>query len=137
MDNVETRLVLFHNLFLICLIIALFMLLIAVILFIRLHIPQVLGYFTGTQAKREINKMKMEGMQVHLKASLADKDELEIKRVKSSEIPVITVTQRLENGQEQVSVLEARDATVMLGQQPVSFFIEREIILIHTDEIVE
>lgn len=138
MANIETRLVLFHNLFLICLAGAIIMLIVAAIIFVRLHIVQVIGYITGTQAKREISRIRLGGTEERRKAPVSEKKEVQIQKVASSEIPVITITQKLENGQEQVSVLnKTGDATVMLDQQPVSFYIEREIIFIHTDEIVE
>lgn len=54
MDNIISRITLYHNLYLACIGATVVFLCISIVLFIRLNIKEVIGFLTGSQAKREI-----------------------------------------------------------------------------------
>lgn len=150
MENISERILLFHNLYLVCLAGMVVFLGISVFLFIRLDIRNVIGYYTGWQAKREIKKMEVGSREKnreeeHIGSELRNPPgdqksrELEIRKVKS--FTEVTMTKRLSDGSGEVTGLlrlngDDNRKTTLLYQDDRSFFIEREILLIHTDEII-
>lgn len=150
MENISEQISLFHNLHLACLAGMIFFLLISVILFIRLNIWNVIGFYTGWQARHEIRKLKdnsskkakgESGIRPELRKNLGlrKSGELEIRKVK--DFAEVKITKRLSDGSGEVTELlrleeDADEGTTLLSQKNFSFFIEREILLIHTDEII-
>lgn len=151
MENIAERISVFHNLYLACLIGTLLFLAISVFLFIRLDISGVIGFFTGQQAKREIKKIqekpfegkagkKMIKPETKSESGQHKTGDVWIRKVEN--LPQIMVTRKLENGfEESTDILKTCEATgketEVLQQEESSFYIEREILLIHTDEIIE
>ncbi len=97
MENLSGRLTLFHNLYLGCLACLAVCLAIAVLLFIRLDIRNVIAFLTGHEAKREIR---------HIRESSGEKRQ------------------------------KKEEKTTLLNQELPDFRVEREILMIHTDEII-
>lgn len=58
MNDVAGKIGLFHNLFLICLLLALSCLVLAIVLFVVLDIRSTLGYLTGRRAKKGIKELE-------------------------------------------------------------------------------
>lgn len=58
MEEAASKIELFHNLYLICLVGALICLVLAVVLFFVLHIRDVLGYLTGRQRRKSVKEME-------------------------------------------------------------------------------
>lgn len=151
MDYITGRIELFHSLYLICLICMLIFLIAAIFLFFRLDMLEVIGFFTGRQEKRGIQKIQQGVFEEKAsKKSLAPdmKNRLglyktnDVKIRKVDDIPVITITRKLENGTEEVTDILANDSTLeeeteVLQYEKTPFYVEREILLIHTNEIIE
>lgn len=58
MNDVSAKISLFHNLFLVCLVLALICLVLAVVIFVLLDIRTTLGYLTGRRAKKGIKELE-------------------------------------------------------------------------------
>ena len=147
MDSVVNRIALYHNLYIGFLVAAIVFLIISIILFVRLNVKGVIGFLTGSQAKKEIERLEKEGIKKNDKKA-ADKkqDEKEkppsVKIRQIKDLPRITITKKLEDGTEEKTVLlreedEMDNATMVLDQKPLDFYTEREIMLVHTSEFIE
>lgn len=145
MENLSGRLTLFHNLYLGCLIGMFICLVIAVILFFRLDIRNVIAFLTGHEAKREIRNIEQSSKVKNQKEAVPEKSEYEtpsgnIAFRKVEGIAGITITKRLEDGTEQTTeilpVMSSDEKTTLLKQELPDFHIEREILMIHTEEII-
>ena len=145
MENIASRITLFHNLYFVCLVGAILCLLISIVLFMKLDIRNVIGFFTGNQAKREIQRIQQNTFEQKPNIRNADPISQKSRDVpirKVEEIPTITVTEKLQNGaEEQTAILKVyepvEEQTTVLQKENIDFFIEREIIFIHTNEIIE
>lgn len=149
MENIAGRIDLFHNIYLACLGAMILCLLIAIILFFKLNIVGVIGFFTGKQAKKEISKIQALGLEKKsgkVKVTPEIKKEMEVHKSnevtirKVEDLPSITITKKLEDGSEELtSILRECDenATTVLSQEMDDFYVEREILLVHTNEIIE
>ena len=149
MENIAGRIDLFHNIYLACLGAMILCLLIAIILFFKLNIVGVIGFFTGKQAKKEISKIQDLGLEKKsgkVKVTPEIKKEMEVHKSnevtirKVEDLPSITITKKLEDGSEELtSILRECDenATTVLSQEMDDFYVEREILLVHTNEIIE
>lgn len=149
MENIAGRIDLFHNIYLVCLGAMALCLLIAIVLFFKLNIVGVIGFFTGKQAKKEISKIQDSGFdkksgkvkvtpEIKKELGLHKTNEVTIRKVE--DIPTITITKKLEDGSEELtSILREceEDATTVLSQEMTEFYVEREILFIHTNEIIE
>ena len=149
MENIAGRIDLFQNIYLVCLGAMILCLLVAIILFFKLNIVGVIGFFTGKQAKKEISKIQDSGFEkksgkvkvtpeIKKELGLHKTNEVSIRKVE--DIPIITVTKKLEDGSEELTsiLIECdEDATTVLSQETAEFYVEREILLIHTNEIIE
>jgi len=58
MNDISGKLSLYHNLFLICLVLTFICFALAIALFFILDIRSTLGYFTGRRAKKKIQELK-------------------------------------------------------------------------------
>jgi len=158
MEHITERIELYHLLFLICLIGMFLFLLVSVILFIRLDMKNVILYFTGTKAQKEIQELERNSAKSgkignRAKESLqylnpGIQEELGLYKVNGAEIRKvegiagITITKKLEDGSEEstellVNQLDGVEKTTLLQQRDITFVVEREILLIHTDEMIE
>ena len=147
MDSVVNRITLYHNLYIGFLIAAIVLLVISVVLFIRLDVVGIIGFLTGSQAKKEIERLEKEGIKKSdKKAAEKAKKESEkphsVKIRQVSDLPQITITRKLEDGTEEMTVLlreedETENGTMVLAQEQLEFYVEREIMIIHTNEIIE
>lgn len=150
MDNIAGKIELFHNLYLGFLAGTIIFLMISIFLFIRLNIKDVIGFFTGHQAKREIRALEQIGMKTkvperymspEIQSGLGIQKEDDSKIRKAEVLKGITVTKRLADGSEEVTELlqqkgtESKETTI-LHQEKQSFYIEREVLLIHANEII-
>lgn len=151
MEDIAGRIAVFHNLYLACLVGTILFLSISVFLFIKLDIRGVIGFFTGQQAKREIRKIqeksfegkpskKMITPEIKNESGKQKREDIPIRKVE--DLPGIMVTRKLDAGSEKptdtLKDCETEEKeTKLLQQEGISFYIEREILLIHTDEIIE
>ncbi len=145
MESLSGRLTLFHDLYLGCLACTAVCLAIAVLLFIRLDIRNVIAFLTGREAKREIRHIKESSREKSQRKEEPDSGEqktpfgnLAFRKVEG--IAGITITKRLEDGTEQTTevlpAMSAEEKTTLLNQELPDFRVEREILMIHTDEII-
>jgi hypothetical protein len=126
---------LFHNLYLGCLAGAGVYLFISIILFLRFDIRGAFGVLTGHRAKKEIRRLEKKDSNDHI---LKHAEEPSIRKVKG--ITGITITRKLEDGSEEVTKLlpmEEGEKTTLLNHEKSTFYIEREIMFIHTNEVIE
>ena len=160
MENIAGRIELFHNLYLVCLIGTVVFLVISIIVFWKLNIKDVIGFFTGKQAKKEISKIEESdfGRRVGIKNITSSmKTEkishgIDTSKIKKGEkLPVTAVTTKLEEedmgattllnvyDEGATTLLNVCDegATTLLQPENVAFYLEYEIVLIHTKEIIE
>lgn len=149
MEAITARIELFHNLYLICMGGSIVCLIISVILFRRFQIMGIIEFFTGKQAKREITKLQDAEFEKKSEKRLVTpgiKKELGLKKTSDVQIrkvdalPEITVTRKLKDGSEELTSLlqeEEEQATTLLPQSQVVFSMEREILLVHTDTIIQ
>ena len=147
MDSVINRITLYHNLYIGFLIAAIIFVLFSIFIFIRLDIADVIGFLTGSQAKKEIERLGKEGITKRDKKA-SDKKQNETEKSHSvkfrhvSDLPQITITRKLEDGTEEKTVLlreedEQENGTMVLEQSQSEFYTEREILIVHTNEIIE
>lgn len=150
MENIAGRILFFHNLYRACMAGTVFFLIVSVILFVRLNIREAIGLFTGWQAKHEVRKLEETGRKrnrgekyiepgLRQNLGLRKSGELEIRKVE--DFTEVTITKRLADGSgEETELLQFKEndseKTTLLHQEELPFFIEREILLIHTDEII-
>ena len=137
MDNIISRITLYHNLYLACIGATVVFLCISIVLFIRLNIKEVIGFLTGSQAKREIQRLETEGVAKRIKEK-----NISVKFRKVNESPKVTITKKLEETNQKKTELlhvskEECFKTTLLQANPVEFYTEREIMLIHTNETIE
>lgn len=124
------RIGLYHNLFLGCLVIFLICLAVAVVLFFVLDIKKVIGYLSGRTAKRQIEKLEEIN---ESSGRLRKKNHSSMQKVdKKMNTERISAQpgDSLESGMEQTALLKNVDRAVR------TFRIEREIIFIHTEEVI-
>ena len=149
MDNIAGRIELFHILYIVCLAGAGISLFISGVVFAKLKIKNVIGFFTGKQEKREILKIKESdfGKRPESKSITSNIktekifSENNTGNIKNGEkIPLTAVTTKLENSDVgATTVLNEYDigATTVLQQVLQTFYLEHEITLVHTNEIIE
>lgn len=154
MSDITSKISLFHNLYLICLVISMLCLVISIIFFIKSDIPGIISFFSGSREKKEIEKLQKEGFSSRQswKAESRTSDiEKKTENYKTADIgtgnetvPIALVTERLERETcEETEDLgmpwkEGEQTTLLQNDPSLSmFYIEREILLIHTDEIIE
>lgn len=139
MENIAGKIEWYHNLYLACLSGASVFLALSVILFIRLDIRGVIGFFTGRQAERGIRELEQNGgknkeSRKHIKPELPKKYIIEKsgepQRRKIKNFSEAEATKRLSEE------AEGSKWTVPLYQEMPDFCVEREILLVHTDETI-
>lgn len=185
MSEITEKITLFHNLFLVCLVLCILCAVIAVVVFFVLDIRGVLGYLTGRRAKKQIQALQESNAasgrlmpRERTNMQYVAQEMKEDMGVRGAAVPgarkVENVVQPVEaspqmNSQEQqmdsttllsntsaeqnTTVLSAyRDEQSVIVQESVedgstamlkssqmqvgSFAIEKEIIMIHTDEVI-
>lgn len=178
MNDISGKISLYHNLFQICLILALICLVLAVVLFFVLDIRSTLGYLTGRRAKKKIKELEAvtalsgrlmprertnmqyvaqemkDDMGVRQKAkpgirkvehavevAASPVTEIPQPAMSQSPLPVEPATAILrENAvEEAVNRRNENDSTAMLGTGAGArgrFVIVRELMLIHTEEVI-
>ena len=100
MDQIMSRISLYHNLYFVCLGATILFFIISTFLLLYLDVKNCIRFLTGRQAHKEIERLNIEGV---AKKTTSKKEVYE----------------------------------TMLLQEDKEFFIEREIIMIHTKEIIE
>lgn len=183
MEDIARKISLYHNLFLVCLVLCILCLILAIVLFFVLDMRSVIGYLTGRRAKKQIQALEasnaasgrliprersnMQYVASEMKADMgvrgaavpgARKVDNVIQNVPKPEIHVQEGTDATsllqentggqettllkENTNEQQTVLSqggTDDSTAMLDGTQMkmgTFVIEREIILIHAEEVI-
>lgn len=149
METITARIELFHNLYLICMGGSIICLIISAILFRRLRVIEIIEFFTGKQAKREITRLQDAEFEKKSEKPLVTpgiKKELGLKKTNDVQIrkvdalPELTVTKKLKDGSEELTSLlreEEEQATTVLPQGQVAFHLEREILFVHADTIIQ
>lgn len=144
MDQIMSRISLYHNLYLICLGATLLFLIISIVLFFYLDVRGCIGFLTGRQARREIERLNLEGVtkKATSKNEVLGEKHHSVKFRKVEDIPKITITKKLEDGREEKTELlceveEKSYETTLLKAENQEFLMEREIIMIHTKETIE
>lgn len=137
MDSTIARMSLYHNLYLACLVATVLFLIISIVLFICLNIKETIGFLSGNQAKREIQRLKIEGV-----TGKSKEKNHSIRFRKVDDLPKVTVTKNLENRSHNKTELlyvskEKSFETTLLQRESVEFYTECEIMLVHTNEIIE
>lgn len=137
MDNIIDRISLYHNLYLACVVATVLFLIISIVLFVRLNIKEAIGVLSGNQAKKEIQRLKTEGV-----TGKSKEKNHSVKFRKVDELPKVTITKKLENGRQEKTELlyvskEESFETTLLQCESVEFYTECEIMLVHTNEIIE
>lgn len=176
MEDIAGKISLYHNLFVICLLLCILCLILAIVMFFVLDIRNVIGYLTGRRAKKQIQALEesnaasgrlmprersnMQYVAKEMKADMgvrgvatpgARKVENVIQEApkqeqQDAEMDSTSLLQAGEYEQE-TSVLKentseqpaADGSTAMLdgSRAPIgTFVIEREIILIHAEEVI-
>lgn len=156
-QNYESRVNLYHNIFQYCLVLAVLFLIIAIVLFIILKIPRVFGEMTGQDARRAIEAMTADNKTGALGATgkIGDDGRRQRKNEKES-----YRTSSLSRGNQGTDVLDTRaDETSLLshgydtymepksetmvlkqnmrgGTSKQDFFILRSVMEIHTEEVI-
>jgi len=139
MENIGKKIELYHNLYLLCLSGTASFLMFSVILFIRLDIRGVLGFFTGCQAKRRIRELEQKGRKNKESGKCINPEFREKYIIKSSGEPEKRKIKNLSEDEATKKLSgEAEDSkwTVPLFQEMPDFRIEREILLVYTDETI-
>lgn len=113
-EDMTKSIALYHNLFLACLILFFICLVTAALLFFLLHIADAVAYLTGRRARKQIEQMEKDN------AASGRPDVL--KSAPQGRRPMSGVTETLDSK-------DTPDTAVL-------FEVEREIILIHTDESI-
>lgn len=132
MNDISGKLGLYHNLFLDCLILALICLVLALIVFFVLDIRSTLGYLTGRRAKKKIKELEaaMPGDAKTTKSMIPLSSEPVRKASELLGKNAVEKAVNLKNTNESTAVLEA-------GARPRGkFLIVRELMLIHTEEVI-
>ena len=134
-DNIVSRITLYHNLYFACLVATVIFIVISIVLFICLDMKYVIGFLTGSQAKREIQRLETE-------RAIRKEENSSVKLRKVDDIPKVTITRKLEeNSPKKTEYLNAPKEqsfqTTLLQDESAGFYIECEIMLIHTNEIIE
>lgn len=122
-QNITERIALYHNLFFACLLISLACLVLAVALFFMLDIADVISFLTGRKAKRQIEQLSKESAaNGHFSAAGAPRLQKarEARNMEAEKGRRAAVTEEL---------------AIYAGSSDV-FEIERELLLIHTDESI-
>lgn len=179
MNDISQKISLYHNLFQICLILALVFLVLAVVLFFVLDIRSTIGYLTGRRAKKGIKELEAvtalsgrlmpkernnmqyvaqemkDDMGVRQKArpgirkvehavEVAAHPVVEASRattIPQTPPPVELATEVLKSNavEEAVQIMDSNGSTAMLGSTTSAngkFVIVRELIMIHTEEVI-
>lgn len=122
-EDLTANIALYHNLFFVCLILFFISLAVTIILFFVLDITDVIAYLTGRKAKKQIQQL--------------EKDSAKSKPIQVGEYQNIQymeqskpqeVTEQLDGNQE--DFLQRLHGVIGM------FEIEKEIILIHTEEMI-
>lgn len=124
-EDMAAGIALYHRLFIVCLILFLVCLAVAVVLFFALDIADALSYLTGHRKRKRIlqlNKAASEGKKRQPAERYAVKYYAEESHIQESQG---TMTEKLSS-----------DATNIHSRQQGTFKIEREMLLIHTEEII-
>lgn len=152
MDDIAGKIQLYHNLFLGCLCLAVLCLILAATLFFAMDIRSVLGYLTGRQAKKKIRELEAANA---VSGRLTPRERSSMQYVAQDMKTDMGIRQQAVPGARKVEkVVEESPPKKMSGQDtglssdgptevlegpPVSrgrFFVERELILIHTEEVI-
>lgn len=152
MSDITSKISLFHNLYLICLVISILCLVISIIFFIKSDIPGIVSFFSGSREKKGIEKLQKEGFssrrlrQTEIRTSDIEKRTGIYKTAdigtENETVPIALVTERIETFETTEALRMPREegerTTLLQNNSSLSmFYIEREILLIHTDEIIE
>lgn len=138
MDQIMSRISLYHNLYFVCLGATILFLAMSIFLFFYLDVKNCIGFLTGRQARKEIERLNVEG--VIQKTS--SKKEVSEEKKQSIKFRKIAITKKLEDEREEKTELlcemeEKAYETTLLKEESKEFLMEREIIMIHTKETIE
>ena len=177
MEDIAGKISLYHNLFVICLLLCILCLILAIVIFFVLDIRNVIGYLTGRKAKKQIQELEesnaasgrlmpreRSNMQYVASEMQADMGVRGVatpgaRKVENVIQEVSKPEQWQDAGEDSTSLLQADEygqetsvlkenmveqpvvdgSTAMLdgSQTPIgTFVIEREIILIHAEEVI-
>lgn len=144
MDQIMSRISLYHNLYFVCLGATILFLAISIFLFFYLDVKNCIGFLTGRQARKEIERLNVEGViqKTSSKKEVSEEKKHSVKFRKIDDIPKITITKKLEDGREEKTELlcemeEKSYETTLLKEESKDFIMEREILMIHTKETIE
>lgn len=132
-EDMTRSITLYHNLFLACLILFFICLVIAAVLFFRLHIAYAIAFLTGRRARKQIEQMEKDNAANTADGRMRKAGNRGMKK-KDAKKKATDVTEAL--GQN-----EKRGATEVLEQNHMPdaaglFQVEREVVLIHTEESI-
>lgn len=123
----ESKVTFYHQLYLFFLSGTILFFLISIFLFIRLEIPTVIGFFTGSTERKGIKNLQRGILE---KSEKNNQIQTEIHKVNHFNDTVIT--KRLMTNFEEVN----EENTTLLKKGNNSFVIEQEIIIVHTKEVI-
>lgn len=163
MNDISGKISLYHNLFLVCLVLALICFTVAVVVFFLLDIRTTIGYLTGRRAKKGIKELEaatavsgrlltkersnMQYVAQEMKDDMGVRQPVKpgirkVDHVVESNASVMeekNTTLLEENMGTQQEILEnPEDTTAVLkaGGYQGRFVIVRELVLIHTEEVI-
>lgn len=166
MKRLENQINMYHTIFIICIVLFILFLLVDIVLFIKLDILKVIGFLTGKTAKKTIEEMKAGGFGESARLSGKTSGKKSKKKSKDSKnkrkgMDIMTPSGQIKlPGSDQVMQSMGNDITdVLHGSEPTDpieitspatdiladrekashdgyFKIVKEIMLVHTDEVI-
>lgn len=138
MDQIMSRISLYHNLYFVCLGATILFLAMSIFLFFYLDVKNCIGFLTGRQACKEIERLNVEGVT----QKTSSKKKVSEEKKQSIKFRKIAITKKLEDEREEKTELlcemeEKAYETTLLKEESKEFLMEREIIMIHTKETIE
>lgn len=138
MDQIMSRISLYHNLYFVCLGATILFLAMSIFLFFYLDVKNCIGFLTGRQARKEIERLNVEGVT----QKTSSKKKVSEEKKQSIKFCKIAITKKLEDEREEKTELlcemeEKAYETTLLKEESKEFLMEREIIMIHTKETIE
>lgn len=138
MDQIMSRIILYHNLYFVCLGATILFLAMSIFLFFYLDVKNCIGFLTGRQARKEIERLNVEGVT----QKTSSKKKVSEEKKQSIKFRKIAITKKLEDEREEKTELlcemeEKAYETTLLKEESKEFLMEREIIMIHTKETIE
>lgn len=117
----------YHQLYLFFLSGTILFFLISIFLFIRLEIPTVIGFFTGSTERKGIRNLQR-GTLEKSKQNI----EIQAEICRENYLNDTVITKRLKTDFEEISA----ENTTLLKKGNSSFAIEQEVMIVHTKEII-